>query len=88
VVAFATKRIPVAPDAVAPDGSNVRVLLDLARGGVAHFELSRGKHQQRLFTALSRKFGISYQDKAKCGGRRMAGAKQWMSLSVCALQSR
>jgi mannose-6-phosphate isomerase-like protein (cupin superfamily) len=39
VVAFATKRIPIAPDAVAPDGSNVRVLLDLARGGVAHFEL-------------------------------------------------
>jgi hypothetical protein len=49
--------------------------------------LSRGKHQERLFTALSGKFGISYQDKAKCGGPRMAGAKQWMSLPVCALQS-
>ena len=43
MVAFATKRIPIAPDAVAPDGSNVRVLLDLARGGVAHFELEPGQ---------------------------------------------
>ena len=37
---FDTKPLPVSPDAVAPDGSNVRVLLRLDRGGMAHFELA------------------------------------------------
>jgi len=41
--AFATKLLPVSRDAVAPDGSDVRVLLGLARGGMAHFELGPGK---------------------------------------------
>ena len=35
-------RVPVARDAVAPDGSDVRVLLGLAGGGMAHFELPAG----------------------------------------------
>ena len=39
---FATKHLPVEPDAVAPDGSNVRLLLSLHRGSVAHFELAPG----------------------------------------------
>ena len=39
---FLTKRLPVAPDAVAPDGSDVRILLGLDRGGMAHFELAPG----------------------------------------------
>ena len=37
---FLTKRLPVARDAVAPDGSDVRILLGLDRGGMAHFELA------------------------------------------------
>src|SRR5215471_18546563 len=37
---FATKRLPAAPDAVAPDGSDVRILLGLTAGGMAHFELA------------------------------------------------
>src|ERR1700677_2420567 len=36
---FDTMRLPGAPDVVAPDGSDVRVLLQLGRGGMAHFEL-------------------------------------------------
>jgi mannose-6-phosphate isomerase-like protein (cupin superfamily) len=39
---FLTKRLPVAPDDIAPDGSNVRILLGLDRGGMAHFELAPG----------------------------------------------
>ncbi len=35
-----TKRLPAAPDAVGPDGSDVRVLLGVAGGGLAHFELA------------------------------------------------
>src|SRR5262249_57990656 len=34
---------PVARDAVAPDGSDVRVLLRLKDGGMAHFELPPGQ---------------------------------------------
>ena len=36
---FETMRLPPRPDAVAPDGSDVRVLLQLAGGSMAHFEL-------------------------------------------------
>src|SRR5262249_13519591 len=39
---FATKRLPAGRDAVAPDGANVRVLLGLKGGGMAHFELPPG----------------------------------------------
>src|SRR6516225_9973243 len=34
---------PGVPDAVAPDGSDVRVLLRLGRGSMAHFELAPGR---------------------------------------------
>lgn len=40
---FRTKCIPDARDAIAPDGSDVRVLLNLTGGGLAHFELSPGE---------------------------------------------
>lgn len=40
---FETKRLPVARDNVAPDGSDVRVLLELKGGGLAHFELAPQK---------------------------------------------
>ena len=40
---FETKRLPAKRTKVAPDGSDVRVLLELAGGGVAHFELGAGE---------------------------------------------
>jgi mannose-6-phosphate isomerase-like protein (cupin superfamily) len=40
---FETKRLSAEPDAVAPDGSDVRILLGLKAGGMAHFELAPGK---------------------------------------------
>jgi len=40
---FDTKRLPAALDAVAPDGSDVRLLLTLKGGGLAHFELAPGQ---------------------------------------------
>jgi prevent-host-death family protein len=43
VETWSTKRLPVAPDEVAPDGSDVRVLLRLPRGSMAHFELAPGQ---------------------------------------------
>jgi mannose-6-phosphate isomerase-like protein (cupin superfamily) len=40
---FATRQLPGVPDAVAPDGSEVRVLLQLGQGSMAHFELGAGQ---------------------------------------------
>jgi mannose-6-phosphate isomerase-like protein (cupin superfamily) len=40
MAAFETKRLPSMRDAVAPDGSDVRVLLQLTGGSMAHFELA------------------------------------------------
>jgi mannose-6-phosphate isomerase-like protein (cupin superfamily) len=40
---FSTKSLPLACDAIAPDGSEVRILLSLGRGGVAHFQLAPGQ---------------------------------------------
>ena len=40
---FATMRVPSHRNAIAPDGSDVKVLLRLAGGGMAQFELGPGK---------------------------------------------
>lgn len=40
---FETLRLPADRTVVAPDGSDVRVLLGLAGGGMAHFELAAGE---------------------------------------------
>lgn len=40
---FSTLRLPAEPTTVAPDGSDVRVLLSLSAGSMAHFELAAGK---------------------------------------------
>jgi mannose-6-phosphate isomerase-like protein (cupin superfamily) len=40
---FATLRLPPTPTVIAPDGSDVRILLGLPGGGMAHFELGAGK---------------------------------------------
>jgi mannose-6-phosphate isomerase-like protein (cupin superfamily) len=38
-MSFATKRLGTSPDAVAPDGSEVRVLCSTSQGSLAHFTL-------------------------------------------------
>ncbi len=40
---FETRSLPVEPDVTAPDGSNVRILLALKGGSMAHFELPAGE---------------------------------------------
>ncbi len=41
-IGFATRRIAEAPDVVAPDGSEVRLLAASERGSMAHFRLPAG----------------------------------------------
>ena len=48
---FETKQLPDDPDAIAPDGSKVRILLGLKGGGMAHFELPPGQ----ISTAVTHK---------------------------------
>ena len=43
MISFATKQLPDQPDAIAPDGSEVRILLSLERGNMAHFALAPGE---------------------------------------------
>ena len=43
MMTFATTRRPHAPTTVAPDGSDVRVLLGLSGGSMAEFELAAGR---------------------------------------------
>jgi mannose-6-phosphate isomerase-like protein (cupin superfamily) len=40
---FTAKSLPTAADVRAPDGSEVRILLGLAGGGMAHFRLAPGQ---------------------------------------------
>jgi mannose-6-phosphate isomerase-like protein (cupin superfamily) len=40
---FETKRLPDSVDAIAPDGSEVRLLLQRPAGSMAHFELQPGR---------------------------------------------
>jgi mannose-6-phosphate isomerase-like protein (cupin superfamily) len=40
---FETRRLPSAHDVIAPDGSEVRILLALGRGSMAHFALASGQ---------------------------------------------
>jgi mannose-6-phosphate isomerase-like protein (cupin superfamily) len=43
VPVFDTRILPDAPDAVAPDGAEVRILLALAGGSMAHYALAAGQ---------------------------------------------
>jgi mannose-6-phosphate isomerase-like protein (cupin superfamily) len=42
MTSLATRQLATAPDAIAPDGSEVRLLASLARGSMAHFMLPPG----------------------------------------------
>jgi mannose-6-phosphate isomerase-like protein (cupin superfamily) len=41
-------RLPAEPDVIAPDGSDVRVLVRSERGSMAHFELAAGHTSQAV----------------------------------------
>lgn len=45
---FSTLKFPAQADIVAPDGSDVRVLLRTSRGSMAHFELAAGRASEAI----------------------------------------
>ena len=61
--------LPLRPDAVAPDGSDVRLLLAVAGGGLAHFELGAVRRRSPSSIGRSRRSGTSCGGRGRCGGR-------------------
>ena len=56
---FVTRQISNAPDAIAPDGSEVRILAGTSRGSMAQFMLAAWtKHQSPSHIAPLKKYGI------------------------------
>lgn len=49
VMEFKTKKLSAVRDDVAPDGSDVRILLGLERGSMAHFEIGPGQTSRAIF---------------------------------------
>jgi len=45
---FQTKTLPDQPDVVAPDGSDVRILLSTNSGSMAHFQLAGGRTSKAI----------------------------------------
>ena len=45
-MSFTTRQIGAAPDVIAPDGSEVRILCQTGRGSMAHFTLGAGCDRQ------------------------------------------
>jgi len=51
VARFGEKRLGERPDAIAPDGSEVRILAVLSRGSMAHFRLAPGGVSRAIYHA-------------------------------------
>ena len=51
-VYFKTKQLPRAYDVLAPDGAEVRILLALKGGSMAHFQLAPGQISKAVLTRL------------------------------------
>ena len=69
---FETRRAPTAADAIAPDGSEVRILCGLIRGSLALFSLPPGAVADRSLTELSRNCGTWSLATVECGANPVA----------------
>ena len=66
---FDTTRLPDERDATAPDGSDVRILLRLGRGGMAHFELGAGRTSRAVAWYLGQLSLLRRQREAGSAGQ-------------------
>jgi hypothetical protein len=64
---FETSKIGTELDAIAPDGSEVRLLCSLVRGSMAAFGWRRGLYRVPSPIARLRKSGASPPDTGRCG---------------------
>ena len=85
---FITKVLGSKPDAIAPDGSEVRLLPEMTRGGMAHFALGPHHCRERLLTRRSRRFGTSYAETVGCGAVLVVAKRLWTYSPECPSTSR
>jgi mannose-6-phosphate isomerase-like protein (cupin superfamily) len=78
---FATKRLPDAPDVTAPDGSDVRLLLGLDRGGMAHFELAPGQIAKAVAHRTVEEIWFILQGRGRMW-RKSAGREEVVKLAA------
>jgi hypothetical protein len=65
---FETKHLPRKADAIAPDGSEVRVLCQLSRGGLALFSLPPNTVSKAVaHRTVEEVCGTSFREKGACG---------------------
>ena len=67
---FADALLPTRRDAIAPDGSQVRFLVRLPGGSMAHFELGPGEVSRPMQPEPSARRGTSSRGWAGCGAAR------------------
>src|SRR5262249_21186850 len=67
---FDTMRLPDERDVAAPDGSDVRVLLQLGRGGMAHFELGAGRTSRAVAPRRVDEIGYIHPGKGEIWRRQ------------------
>jgi len=82
-------RLPAARDVVAPDGSDVRILLRLAGGSMAHFELAGGRTSRAVvhrtvdeiwYVLCGR--GEMWRSQAEAGGEQTVPLEAGTCLSI------
>src|SRR5206468_10124335 len=64
-----TKALPAERDVVAPDGSDVRILLAGSGGGLAHFELGPGETSVAVVHRTVEEIWYFQIGRASCRGR-------------------
>jgi hypothetical protein len=65
---FDSKKLPSAEDVIAPDGSEVRVLLALTGGSMAHFQLPAGRIARAVQHRTVEEIWYSCLAEVRCGG--------------------
>ena len=73
---FDTMQLPSAADAIAPDGSDVRELLQLARGSMAHFELGAGRVSRAVAHRSVEEIWYILHGRGRGGGGKPTGRKR------------
>lgn len=73
---FDTMRLPAARDVVAPDGSDVRVLLRRPGGSMAHFELAGGRTSRAMVHRTVDEIWYILRGQGEMWRRQAGGAGQ------------
>jgi mannose-6-phosphate isomerase-like protein (cupin superfamily) len=77
---FDAMALPDEPDVTAPDGSDVRVLLRLSRGSMAHFELGAGQVSRAVAHHQVEELWYILNGRGELW-RRQAGREETVALS-------